>query len=624
MFRESRALKALAKLAYAEKWLILGSLIGLASGLFVMGFFIMLKYVVSFAGELIGVGEANIGGAEVDLSALVTAGGYDPLRLYLVLVAGAALSGVIVYTLAPEAEGHGTDAAVAAFHRRAAIIPFKVPLVKLVASAIAVGTGSSGGVEGPSVQMGAGVGSTLARMLRLTLHDRRIMLTAGIAGALSAMFRAPIGSSFFAVEVLYKRDLEASAFMPSIVSSIVSYSVTASYFHYSPLLPRIPVSSAAIYRPETLLLLLGLGVFVAPFSWLYVRLFTGSKQFFDSLAERLGNVYLKPVVGALLAGMLVVLFPMAAGSGRGVLSMAIEGRILEYLTGYVSHMPVWAVLVLLAVVKIAATSLSIGSGASGGVYAPGLLAGALLGLSYYYLTTPAGLSPHLFSYVGMAAFFGAAAKVPLATSVMVGEMGGNYLLIAPTLISSYIAREIIGDASIYESQIPRRLHREAVTAEGLLALVRSMGEKVEIRAIDIIDTSYKPLSIDTVLRDAIQLMAEERGKPVPVVDSDGRVLGVLDPEDLETILEDLGGDLDVKLAHVKLRVPPLVDMHATIEQALETMVNHATDYAVVVTPDGRYVGVITLDDVSAAIAYVISKACPSRTLKTLKRSCRQG
>ena len=604
---ESRTVRALAKLAYAEKWLLLGSLVGAASGFFVMLFFIMLKYVVSWAGSVIGAGPAEIGGAEVDLSALVISGGFDKLRLYLLIVGGAALSGLIVYSLAPEAEGHGTDAAVAAFHKRAAIIPFRVPVVKLIASAAAIGTGSSGGVEGPSVQMGAGVGSTLARLFRMTIHDRRIMLASGIAGALSAMFRAPIGSSFFAVEVLYKRDLEASAFMPSIVSSIVSYTVTASYFKYSPLLPTIPVDIAKVYTPEALLLLAGLGVFVAPFSYLYVKAFTGAKRAFDRLGERLGSNYPKPVIGALLAGALIVFFPIASGSGRGVLSLVIEGRIVDYIGPYTRYAPLWLVLVLLAVVKIVATSLSIGSGASGGVFAPGLLAGALLGLSYYHLASPhtAELSPHLFAYIGMAAFFGAAAKVPLATSIMVGEMGGNYLLIAPTLIASFIAREIVGDESIYESQIPRRLHREAVTAEGLLVIIKSLGEKIDIRAVDIVDVSYKPLPVTATLKDAIELMAKERGKVIPVVDENGRVVGVLDPEDLEAIIEELGGDLSALLGTVKLRVPPLIDMNATIEQALEEMVAHATDYAIVVTPDGRYIGVITLDDISSALAHIL-------------------
>ncbi len=606
-----RVLTLTAKLAYAEKWLVLGILVGVGSGLFALGFLIFLKKIVALAGAFIGaVSPSGVPGGEADLSALLLRGGFDKLRLILVLLTGVAVSSALVYKLAPEAEGHGTDAAVAAFHRRAAIIPFSVPLVKLVASGIAIGTGSSGGVEGPSVQMGAGIGSTLARILHLPLHDRRIMLASGIAGALSALFRAPIGASFFAVEVLYKRDLEASALMPSLVSSIVSYSVTASYFHYQPILPLIPVSSTIIYKPGTLLYLLALGVFVAPFAWLYVKVFRASKKWFDSLVENgYISIYLKPVIGALLASILIVAFPIAAGSGRGVLAAAIEGSIVNYLP-LRSVLPVFLVLIIAAIVKIVATSLSIGSGASGGVYAPGLLAGALLGLSFHTLVQPDQISPHLSAYVGMAAFFGAAAKVPLAVSIMVGEMGGNYLLIAPTLISAYIAREIVGNDSIYESQILRRLHGEAVTAEGLLVLLRNRGIPINLKVKSVMDTTYRPIHSKATLREALRMMMEERGKPIPVIDGSGRILGVLDPEDLDNIIEDLGGDLDVRLENVKLRVPPIVDTEALLDHVLETMVEHATEYAIVTDPDGRYRGLVTLDDVSAALAYILSEAAP--------------
>ena len=598
-------------LTYAEKWLVLGILVGLASGLFVLGFFMGLHKVVEMVAYFIGERNVEISPLEADLSTAVVKGGFDPVRFYLVLLAGAAISSLIVYTFAPEAEGHGTDAAVAAFHRRAAIIPFKVPIVKAVASAIAIGSGNSGGVEGPSVQMGAGIGSTIGRLLHLTLSDRRIVLTAGIAGALSAMFRAPIGSSFFAVEVLYKRDMEVQAFMPSIISSIVSFAVTAPYFKYGTMLPTIPINNAVLYKPTTILLLLGLGAFTAPFSWLYVKTFKFFKQKFDWLVEEKGlNIYLKPILGTLIGGIIIILWPLTSGSGRGVLKLSLEGKIVNYVP-LRDVLPLWLALIIAAVMKIIATSLTIGSGISGGVYAPGLFAGSLVGLAYYQIVKPyasdLGLTPHLFAYIGMATFFGAAAKVPLATSVMVGEMGGDYLLIAPTLIAAFIARELVGDDSIYESQIPRRLHEEAVTAESILVMLKDSGEKPDVKASEIIDTSYKPISIRATLREAIALMMQERGRIIPVVDENGRVEGVLDPEDLEEILEERGEDLDIPLSQVKLRIPPIVSADANLETVLETMVEHATDYVIVVDADGKYMGVVTIDDVSAAIAYILAR-----------------
>ncbi len=594
-------LKSIAPLAYAEKWVLLGSLAGVASALFVTGFYLLLHAVVMVSSRIIG-STYRLSPMEADLSAAALLGGYEPLLFYLTLLAGVLASSIIVYRLAPEAEGHGTDAAIAAIHKRAALIGFRIPLVKAIASAIAVGTGSSGGIEGPSVQMGAGVGSTLARLFRLSFHDRRIMATAGIAGALSAMFRAPIGAAFFSVEVLYKRDMEMQAFMPSMISSIVSYTITAPLYDYMNPLPSIPMSITAIYTPGALAHLVLLGFFVAPFSLLYVLLFTGAHRGFNRLvAERRLPQAAKPLLGALLAGVIIVMAPIAAGSGRGVLALALEGRIVEHLPR-AEGMVLGILLVTVAVLKMLATSLSIGSGASGGVFAPALLAGSLLGLAYYHIVSPEGLAPQFFAYVGMAAFFGAAAKVPLATSVMVGEMGGNYLLIAPTLITALIARELVGERSIYESQLPRRPKEEAVTAELLLMLYKSARR---VLVDEIVDRSYPTVKPGDTLGKALDAMARSRKGLVPVVDEEGRLVGVLEPEDIDEALSS-GLGLNDPVHRARVRLAPRVPLGSTIEVAIERMIARSTDYVVVVDGGQRYVGVITVDDLNIALAFLVA------------------
>jgi len=590
-------------LAPAEKWLVLGTLIGVSAGVLIILFYELLRWVVHLAGQFIAGAPAL---EASDLSS-VAIHGADPLRLALVIVAGAGVSAVIVYRLAPEAEGHGTDAAVAAYHRRAAVIPFRVPLVKLVASGIAIGTGSSGGVEGPSVQMGAGIGSSIARALNLSFADRRIALTAGIAAALSAMFRSPIGSAFFAAEVLYKRDLEAQALMPAFVASLVSFAVTAPYFQYHEPLPRLDVDPAFIYSPASLISLLGLGLLTAPFALLYIRAFRGAKEFFDGLVEK-GRIPLtmKPVLGALGAAAIAVSCPLVAGSGKGVLALTISGEIVDYLPGR-EMLPVAAILVLAALAKIAATSLSIGSGASGGVFAPALLAGALIGLAYYHFlggATP--LPASVYAYVGMASFFGAAAKVPLATTIMVGEMGRNYFLIAPTLAAAYLARELTGDESIYESQVVRRPPEKAVSAEALLVMLREAGEQLDITVGELADTSVRPARTRDTLAQALNRMIQAGGRPLPVVYPDGRFAGVLDPADVDHIVEMLGGDIQVPLERVPLRRPPTLQVYDTIDKALEAMVEHAIDYVVIL--DGElYYGIVTVDEISVALAFLTAQ-----------------
>lgn len=369
------------RLAYAEKWLILGTLIGVASGLLIVLFIELLVRMVYFSAGLVGV---HVEGTTTDLS-LIFSETSNRLMVITLILAGAVASSPIVYRLAPEAEGGGTESAVFAYHRRAALIPARVPIVKLVASVLTIGTGTSAGVEGPSVHMGAGVGSLIARILGLSRRDRNIAFTAGIAAALSAAFRAPLGSTFFATEVLYKRDLEAHAFMPSFVASLVSYVITAPYFEFVEPLPRIVVNPAKIYSAGGLLTLLGLGFFIAPFVYLFIIMVSSSNRASKRIVRRLGlPLEAKPAIGALLSLPIILSFPIVAGSGKKTIALALTGKAIEYLP-FKEILPLTLTLVLAALSKMAATSLMVGSGASGGVFAPSLLAGAFLGWSYYLL-----------------------------------------------------------------------------------------------------------------------------------------------------------------------------------------------------------------------------------------------
>ena len=436
-------------LAYAEKWLVLGTIIGIVAGFTVLVFFELLTKTVAIVAGFLGV---QMTGKTTDLS-IVFIEAKKPLLEFLVLMAGVVLSAPIVYRIAPEAEGGGTESAVFAYHNRAAIIPLKVPIVKLIASVLTIGTGTSAGVEGPSVHMGAGAGSILARALGLSRRDRAIAFVAGISAALAAAFRAPLGSAFFATEVLYKRDLEAQAFMPAFISSLVAYAVTAPYFKFIEPLPRITVPASQIYSANGLLTLLGLGVFVAPFVYLFIISINGVNEYFRRLARRLGlPLEFKAILGGLVGSLIIVALPIAAGSARKMISASLNGEIFKYISASDTTTLI-IILVIAAIAKFLATSFMVGSGVSGGVFAPSLLSGALLGWAYYLiLGSHASLPGNVYAYIGMAAFFGAAGKVPLAVSIIIGEMSRNYYLIAPTLAAAYIAREIVGEATVYPPQ----------------------------------------------------------------------------------------------------------------------------------------------------------------------------
>ncbi len=207
---------------YLRKWVILGALIGLISGLGAVLFFWALDLATRFfLGTLAGftpASPAGEGGAPiVDIG--------RPWALPLIVAAGGLISGILVFRFAPEAEGHGTDAAIAAIHHDPRGIRSRIPAVKLVASAVTIGSGGSGGREGPTAQIGAGFGSYLARLLDLDARDARIAVSSGMGAGIGAIFRAPLGGAVLAAEIPFRDDVDSEALVPAFVASIVAFSV---------------------------------------------------------------------------------------------------------------------------------------------------------------------------------------------------------------------------------------------------------------------------------------------------------------------------------------------------------------------------------------------------------------
>lgn len=269
--------------------------------------------------------------------------------LLVIPALGGLLSGLLVYLVAPEAEGHGTDAMIESFHQRGGHIRKRVPLVKIVASAVTIGSGGSAGKEGPIAQIGSGFGSFFATVLKLKPRDRRLLVLAGAAGGIGAIFRAPLGAALFAPEVLYREtEFEYEAILPCIISSIVAYSVFTNVY-----------GRRAIFSPGTVDFTLPelipyalFGVVCALVGFVYIRVFYGLRdRFFNPLGiPRL----VKPALGGLMVGAVAFLFPQIMDGGYGWVQAALEGKLF------------WGTMLLLAFLKILATSCTISSGGSGG------------------------------------------------------------------------------------------------------------------------------------------------------------------------------------------------------------------------------------------------------------------
>jgi chloride channel protein, CIC family len=377
---------------------------------------------------------------------------------------GGLLSGILVYRFAPEAEGHGTDTAVNAFHRKEGMIRSRVAPIKMVASAITIGSGGSAGREGPIALIAAGLGSLYSRLARRPEEDRRLLLLAGMAAGLSAIFRSPMGTGVFAIEVLYgKMEFEVGALLYTMLSSAVAYTVNGVFVGFHPLfsIPKIPTPMFSDYASYALL-----GVAAGLIGTALPQVFYRLRDLFRVLPV---PRWTKPAIGGLGVGLLALRLPQVLGGGYGWIQHAINGDLAL------------RVLLVLIVAKMLAFALTVSSGGSGGVFAPSLFVGAMLGGSLAVLIHQL---PAVFVVVGMAAVFGAAARVPIATMLMVTEMAGGYHLLVPAglaVMISYLLQvrlcSFLKYKSLYEGQVPTRQDSPAHYLEQIQVALSLLGSR---------------------------------------------------------------------------------------------------------------------------------------------------
>lgn len=379
-----------------------------------------------------------------------------PRRWLLVLlpVCGGLISGLLVKTFAPEAEGTGTDGYIDAFHNKAGSMRSRVPLVKSLATLATLSSGGSAGKEGPIAQIGAGIGSALGRALKMGARARRTMMVAGAAGGLGAIFRAPLGGALTAVEVLYKEDLETDALTPAILSSVTAYTVFCSVNGFEHV---FAFGGESFNTPIHFLFYIVLGLVCSAVGYLYVRFMHGSKRlFFDRLPL---NKYLIPPLGGLLVGIIGYFHPQAMGQGFGYVQQLMLNEPVDGFKATVGF------LATLALLKIVTTSFTISSGGSGGVFAPSLFIGAMLGGCVGTLSQQ--LFPAIvtdvtpFVVVGMGAFFAGVANAPIASLMMVCELTGAYDLLPPLMIVAVVALVTSRRWSIYTTQVDNKFSTKA-------------------------------------------------------------------------------------------------------------------------------------------------------------------
>ncbi len=571
---------------YLGKWLLISGSIGIVAGLGAVAFYSSIELCTRvFLGRIVGyLPPSPLGEGTPEVVPMMR-----PWLLPLVTAAGGLISGLIVFKFAPEAEGHGTDAAIEAVHFKQGNIRARIPLVKLVASAITIGSGGSGGREGPAAQISAGFGSLMGKWLGLEAQNRRIAVAAGIGSGIGAIFRAPLGGALLAAEILYLRDLEVEVLVPALIASIVGYSVFCTFYGFSPIFGG--QAGLNFDNPIQLLYYAVLGAACGLFGIMYSRSYYGVADF--SRRVKLPP-WLRPAIGGLLVGLMGLVLPGVLHMGYGWVQVAMGQDLLG--------LPLWVVLVL-PLAKIISTSLSIGTGGSGGIFGPGMVIGGMLGASFWRLCH--GMLPGMppepapFVIIGMISMFGGIAHAPLAVMLMVAEMTGNLSLLAPAMVAVAISSALVGNNTIYRSQLPSRADSPAHRVRFSFPLLSSLLVK---------DAMVEPaptIGQDAPLLDATARLASDSSQGLVVTDEGGRAVGTISRD---TVLRLLAGELAAgtvrqALSDQKLQLAP----GEHLDLALEKLATAGSSWAPV-CENGRCVGVLTVRDVARTYRATLEKS----------------
>jgi CIC family chloride channel protein len=517
---------------------------------------------------------------------------------------GALVAGVVSWRFAPETRGGGSDAIIEAFHKNDGVVRRRVPIVKAIASIFTLGFGGSGGREGPTMQIGGALGSLVGRYLQVSARERRILLVAGTAAGMAAVFRTPLGAALLAVEVLHRDDFESDALVPAVLASVVSYSVFISFYGEATLFGHLHHYP---FVPAHLPLYALMAVIVS----VIARGFLATLRWVQDVTRRMRvPEWAKPGIGGLALGafatpivMLIGPHVGKAGQGLGILGGGY-GAAQVALSG-APWFPEGAygleLLLLLGVLKIFATALTVGTGGSAGDFGPSLVIGGIFGGAFgriaQMVVHDPRIDPGAFALVGMGTFYGGLAHVPIASLVMVCELAGSYDLLVPLMFAEGIAFVALRDRTLYHAQVPTRRESGAHRDDLITDVLRG----VSVGEVMIKNRPYVAFEPKTPAVEIIQSVGSSEWQDAfPVIGADGKLVGVVNAEILRTMTTS--PDLERFMVAADLMVPASVtkesdDLHSALEQLLTQGVREL----LVTNEEGQIVGF--LDEAEITRAY---------------------
>jgi CIC family chloride channel protein len=571
----------------AQGLLPLGLLVGAGAGAGAVAFrYLILAFTHLFTGR-----------ADYSDAGHAASPSFPGLGMYFVILApviGGLIYGPLVERFAKEARGHGVPEVMLAVAERGGRIGPNVAVVKSLASALCIGSGGSVGREGPIVQIGSALGSTIGQALRVPESRLRVLVACGAAGGISATFNAPIAGVFFGLELIL-RDFQAESFGVVVLSAVTADVIGRAAFGTHPFLtlPAFQLRSPIEYLFYALLGLLATFVGVG-----FVKVLYGLEDVFDRYWP--GPRWARPATGGVLLGLLLLALPELYGVGYPVLQRAIAHRYV-----------LWMLIALLAG-KIVATSMTIAIGGSGGVFAPSLFMGAMAGTAFgtvvHHLLPGLTGQPGAYGLIGMGAVFAGAARAPITAVLIIFELTGDYRVILPLMTSIVLATALSSKLSadtIYTLKLRRR------GVDILRGRETSLMEV--IRVVDAMTPVPRALAPGDGLNTVIARLSDEERDALPVVDDTGAYRGAVTSREVEQAAR--GNALDITAAGLAVTTPTL-RTHQRLDSALATLVEHDRTGLPVLSTDGsRLVGWVTHRDVLRAYASRLQHAVSAATVQ---------
>jgi len=504
---------------------------------------------------------------------------FSPYLVALYPAIGGLLVGLITVRLSPESKGHGVPDVIKAVIAKGGYLKSSLIFFKTIASALSIGSGGGAGREGPIVQIGASVGSAVGQFFKLSSDQLRTLVACGAAGGIAAIFNAPLGGVMFALEVIIG-DFRVRTFSPIVISAVLATAVARSYLGNNPTF--VPTDYYLVSNYELAFYLL-LGMMSGVVSvWFSKTVFSAEKYF--GKVKGVPKV-LQPALGGLLVGAMLIWIPSLAGFSYQINNLAILGR---------STLPVLALVFVLTPIAV---GLTLGSGGSGGVFAPALKAGAafggIIGILLHSAFPQYTASSGAYALVGMGSMVAGTMHAPLTAILMVFEVSDTYQVILPIMIAA------VSSAVVAKLFMPQSIYTMFLEQEGIevgYGINLSIVHRVTVK--DIMHQKFVSVRRSTTLQDLLRLVEREDQMVFPVIDDDEALLGVIRFQDIRAVFRDVSSHYGLVAEDIMIKNEPVIVSSASLGDLLKTFELTDMDTLPVVESQKKRVilGIVNQDD----------------------------